>query len=62
MVYTDDASVPVRVGTRVILLQKDHDVGMCTRIERILLSLHVIGRVVDAQHFMLINPVLDKGN
>ena len=62
VVYGDNASVPVGVSVRVILLRKDHDICMRTGIEGVLFSPHVVGCVVYTQYLVLIYPVLDKGN
>jgi len=62
VVNADYASVPVGVGIRVIFLRKNHDVRMCTRIQRVLFSPHVVGRIVDAENFMLVYLILDEGN
>ena len=62
MVDADYTSVPVGMGTWVVLLQKDHNICMHTRIERVLLSLQVLGCIVDTQDFVLVNLILDKSN
>ena len=46
MVYPDDVGIPIWVGTGVVLGWQDHDVGMGTGIEGVLLPSHVVCRVV----------------
>ena len=52
MVDTENASVPVWVSIGFALRGMDHNVGMGTRIQRILAASHVVSCIIDSKNLV----------
>lgn len=46
----------------IILRRMDHNVGMGLGVDRILTSSHIVGCVVHAENFVVINTIPHQGN
>jgi hypothetical protein len=58
-----DSSIPVWVllgFTFLVLVRKDHDVGMSAGVDRVLCTAHIISRVINTEILVMIKTVVDK--
>ena len=65
VVYPNHPGIEIRVSCSAvresfILRQKHHDVGVCAWVDRVLTSLHIVGRIMDLQGVVPVNVIIDN--